>query len=268
MQRVHYPPAAKRKEAGEEDVIELGADGFDISNSQNDEFEKPAVSNGSEKAAIPMEVEKTQSKPKKKENANDSDSKTTDKSPDQKESESNLLKPNKGNGSTIPGKYTWTQTLSEVNITIPLPSNTRGRDLAVDIKKQRLKAALKSPSKDSDIVVDINAPLTNAIICDDSFWTVEDGNRLVINLQKLNQMEWWDSISTSDPKIDVKLVQPENSNLSDLDGDTRQTVEKMMFDQRQKSMGLPTSDEQRKFDALEKFKKAHPEMDFSNAKIS
>ena len=248
----------KREHEEESNVIELGKDGFDISNadtkSSNDSKEVQIQSDVPAPAPAPIATS-VQNTPR-----NDDDNDKDDNAKDE-ETEDDGPAP-LGNGDTVAGKYTWTQTLSELNITIALPENTRGRDLNVVFKKNHLKAGLKS----CKAIVD--GLLSNLIICDDSFWTVEDGNRLVISLQKLNQMEWWDSICKDDPKIDVKKVQPESSKLDDLDGETRQTVEKMMFDQRQKSMGLPTSDEQKKFDAVEKFKKAHPEMDFSNAKIS
>ena len=286
---------AEKIKNGEEDIIELGDDGFDISNqsssssnlnlnskseSESENISKstpepePApeaekISNikpetsSSSSAESPQEEIKKHTNDNENDNDNDNDNDNANANAKEEE-ESSGLDPSTGNGGIVAGKYVWTQTLSELNINISIPPNTRGRDLIVEIKKKKIKAALKSNPQNP--IVD--APLTNSIICDDSFWTIEDGNRLVLNLQKLNQMEWWDSVCSGDPKIDVKKVQPENSRLDDLDGDTRQTVEKMMFDQRQKQMGLPTSDEQRKVDALEKFKKAHPEMDFSNAKIS
>lgn len=256
------PPKKKAKEETEkpapppveEDVIEIGSDGkFDASVAEDisgaakkEDDTKPEASDSSKPSIEPGQGENTEDLATMPEAA------------------ASRPPPPLGNGGTVEGKYVWTQTLSELTVTIPLPDNTRGRDLNVIMNKKHLKVALKS-NKDAPIV---DKPLTKAIICDDSFWTVEDGNRLVLQLQKLNQMEWWDSVCQGDPTIDVKTIQPENSSLNDLDGETRKTVEKMMYDQRQKAMGKPSSDEEQKFAMLEKFKQQHPELDFSNAKIS
>ncbi|XP_011006349.1 PREDICTED: protein BOBBER 1-like isoform X2 [Populus euphratica] len=169
--------------------------------------------------------------------------------------------PNKGNGLDLE-KYSWTQTLQEVNVQIPVPSGTKSRFVVCDIKKNHLKVGLKGQPPI------VEGELFKPIKVDDCYWSIEDQNTISILLTKHDQMDWWKSLVKGDPEIDTQKVEPENSKLSDLDSETRQTVEKMMFDQRQKSMGLPTSDEMQKQEILKKFMSEHPEMDFSRAKIA
>ena len=161
--------------------------------------------------------------------------------------------------------YKWTQTIGDLDISITVPGNLKGRDLTIDIKKDSISAGIKGQPPI------LQGTLPHTIRPDDSTWTLSTtstSEKLVeIHLDKTNKMEWWSHVVTSAPKIDVTKIVPENSKLSELDGETRTMVEKMMFDQRQKEMGLPTSDEQKKIDILKKFQDQHPEMDFSKAKI-
>eukprot|EP00992_Anisonema_acinus_P009043 TRINITY_DN5229_c0_g1_i1.p1 TRINITY_DN5229_c0_g1~~TRINITY_DN5229_c0_g1_i1.p1 ORF type:complete len:318 (-),score=76.80 TRINITY_DN5229_c0_g1_i1:140-1093(-) len=179
---------------------------------------------------------------------------------DDAEEEGKGLKPNVGNGGETETYY-WTQTLGDVEIRVKLPHRCKGKDITVDIGKTTLKVGLKGQA----LLVD--GELCASVKMEDCFWTLEEGLTVVIQLSKSNQMEWWKHALKGEPEINLQKVQPENSKLEDLDGETRQTVEKMMYDQRQKQMGLPTSEEQDKQKILQKFMAQHPEMDFSKAKF-
>lgn len=227
----------------------------------------PAATNGGSGAGASVKVDNKRAK-EEASPAGSSQPGSSGKEPkDQKVEETSnddkkgLRAPNKGNGQDMEN-YSWVQSLQEVNINIPVPPGTLSRAIVCDIKKNHLKVGLKGqpPILEGD--------LYKSVKVDDSFWSLEDKKAIAILLTKQDQMEWWKFLVKGEPEIDTQKVEPESSKLGDLDPETRSTVEKMMFDQRQKQMGLPTSDEMQKQDILKKFMAEHPEMDFSRAKIN
>jgi len=153
---------------------------------------------------------------------------------------------------------------------VTLPNNvTTSKQLIVSIDPDRVSVKVRA-----DQTLIVAGEFAEKVESDQTNWILDtekgkEGKVLTIYLPKLNKMSgWWTRVLKADTEINSQSIQPENSQLSDLDSDTRQTVEKMMFDQRQKQLGLPSSDDQKKNDMLKKFMAAHPEMDFSKAKIS
>ncbi|GAB67693.1 nuclear movement protein putative, partial [Plasmodium cynomolgi strain B] len=206
--------------------------------------------NGAEKRTPSISEYSAKGKGKNERKANkseDSDEDTNDEPP-------------KGNGGQTE-KYTWTQTINSLDMYINLDQKVKTKDIKLEITYKKLYVNVKN-----EVIID--GEFYKHIKPEDSIWTLEDNRVIHVCIEKLNGMEWWSTVIKGDSEIDVKKIVPENSRMEDLDAETRSVVEKMLYDQRQKAMNLPTSDEQKKFEIFEKFKKMHPEMDFSKANIN
>lgn len=215
---------------------------------------------------VKVEEVKDENKENEKDNGDESED----------EEDKDKIRPNAANGGDYKDFY-FTQTLEEVVVYIYIARGIKSKDLKISVTKKNLSVTLKDGTEL------MKGEWFDTVKANEMTWTLEDSihenkarNRkgmdservIAIYIQKVKGMCWWNSVLKGQPEINTKKVQPENSKLSDLDGETRQTVEKMMYDQKQKQMGLPTSDDQNKQNMLKKFMDAHPEMDFSKAKFS
>ena len=153
-----------------------------------------------------------------------------------------------GNGG-IAKTHTWTQTLGEVTVVFDVPKRTRGKDITCTMSSTllNLKVDKAHDLKDRKFFDQIT----------DSTWTLDrdaDGRAtLVLTLEKSKE-SWWASVfHDDDDTIDTTLVDS-SKKMDEYDEKTQAAIRKIMFDQRQKQKGLPTSDEMKTNDLLEKAK--------------
>ena len=66
-----------------------------------------------------------------------------------------------------------------------------------------------------------------------------------INFEKKEE-RWWDAVLVTEPKISVRKIDASRP-ITDLDEEAQAKIEEMMYNDRQKKMGLPTSKEQVSF---------------------
>eukprot|EP00668_Euglena_longa_P028882 GGOE01036215.1.p1 GENE.GGOE01036215.1~~GGOE01036215.1.p1 ORF type:complete len:181 (-),score=35.40 GGOE01036215.1:166-675(-) len=148
--------------------------------------------------------------------------------------------PNEGNGG-VEEKYgyTWTQNDDEVIVNMNFPGGVSAKSLAVVFGVNTLCVGFKG--KDPMF----KGKLHSGVKEEDCTWLLEGGNTLVIYLKKLNlkHEEWWPRVIEGHQGINLKLIKPPAKHVQDLDDGAKSVIQKMMFDQQQKRLGLPTSDE-------------------------
>uniref|UniRef100_T2MA20 NudC domain-containing protein 3 n=1 Tax=Hydra vulgaris TaxID=6087 RepID=T2MA20_HYDVU len=199
--------------------------------SSTNEDDVPMVSNY-------VEIKNTQQKDEKGEKIKDKNNKG---------STSELMSSECYNGG-VENTYTWSQNLTDVDIKVPVPSSIKkSSDVTIKIQSNSLKVFLNN-GFDNPILID--GELTNRIKIEDSMWSLEPGKHILINLEKC-QHKWWTSVIVGAKEIDKQSIDT-TQNVHDFDEQTQSDIRKVMYDQQQKLMGKPTSEEQKTHDLLKK----------------
>ena len=149
-----------------------------------------------------------------------------------------------GNGGVTP-RYRWTQTIDEASVVVAVPEGTRGKDLAVTLKAASVSVRFKTKGETAGDERQPPPPilegdLTERIYPDESTWTLE-GGALLLTLDKVKKT-WWDAVLKGDDKIDTSLIDSKRK-IAEYDESTQGAIRKIIFDQNQEQLGLPTSDE-------------------------
>jgi hypothetical protein len=139
-----------------------------------------------------------------------------------------------GNGGQT-ARYRWTQTLNETSVIMGVPEGTRGKDLDVKIKATSISVKLKSSEEAL-----MDGDLYDKIRMDESTWSLE-GGVIVIILDKVKKT-WWETVIVGDDVIDTSLLDSK-VKIGEYDEATQGVIRKVLFDQRQERLGLPSSDQ-------------------------
>lgn len=126
-------------------------------------------------------------------------------------------------------KYVWSQSVTDVTVQITVPKGTKSKNvfnflkflvikpktkLFVDFQPQHLKVMLKS----SNTVI-LDGDLYDKIKVEDSIWSIEDGERVILTLEKAGE-NIWKTVIKGDQEIDATKVD-NSKKLEEFDYETQ-----------------------------------------------
>lgn len=225
------PKASECHEGMSADVASTAPILSDAENSK----EKPKISANEKPASKPT------SEPKN--NSTDSQSNSSNKGPPSTKYQSD---PESYNGADREG-YSWSQSITDCDLRVTVPKHlVKGKQIKVDIKKKHLKVSYKSDNSEEIIVIDDE--LMWEIQKDDCMWSLIPGEHVHLYLEKV-QERWWDAVFVNEPKINVREIDCSRP-MSDLKEDEQMKIQELMYNERQKRMGLPQSHEEKTHNLL------------------
>uniref|UniRef100_A0A3B0MUR5 Nuclear migration protein nudC n=1 Tax=Theileria annulata TaxID=5874 RepID=A0A3B0MUR5_THEAN len=132
---------------------------------------------------------------------------------------------NTWNGA-ITEKYAWSQTFRDVTLEILSPKKITTKDVSVLITKDRLSINLQGQ-------VLIDGEFCNKVNSSDSFWSIEDGFRILLNIEKAEEL-WWDCVIKGHETIDTQEIESVK-RLDEFSSSEQNAILKLIKDHKEKN---------------------------------
>jgi len=151
------------------------------------------------------------------------------------------------NGDVL-DRYSWGQGVWDVTVQLDLPPGTKPKMLTVEMTPSNICVRLKGDEEPL-----LEGEFFDRIKVEHSFWSVEDDSYLMLNLEKAREVIWA-TVLKGDREIDTKNVD-NAKKLDEFDLETQGHLQKVLYEQNRKLNGLPTTEEQKQIDLMNRLKK-------------
>ncbi|XP_043248893.1 nudC domain-containing protein 3 [Colletes gigas] len=144
--------------------------------------------------------------------------------------------------------YTWSQSISDLDVLIKLPSCIKtAKDLRVDLESKEIKIEARTRKKETE--ESHNSEWTTIFVGefsfkirkDESVWSIVPGKHISIHFEKVSE-RWWEALIIGEPKIELNKIDC-SRNLDEMGLEEQMKVQELMWNQQQKFLGKPTSEE-------------------------
>ncbi|KAL7376142.1 hypothetical protein ABVT39_001930 [Epinephelus coioides] len=155
--------------------------------------------------------------------------------------------PDSYNGA-VRENYSWSQDYTDVEVRVFVPKTiVKGRQVRVNLQASSLQVCVRDGAEDKTLM---EGEFTHKINTENSLWSLEPGNCVVLSLSKTSEV-WWNAVLKGEKEIDINQINRERS-MATVDEEEHAVLDRLSFDYHQKLQGKPQSHEMKVHDMLKK----------------
>ncbi|KAK1884376.1 NudC domain containing protein 3 [Dissostichus eleginoides] len=144
--------------------------------------------------------------------------------------------------------YSWSQDYTDVEIRVFVPKTVlKGKQVRVKLLASSMQVCVREGAEEKTLM---EGEFTHKINTENSLWSLEPGNCVVLSLSKTSEV-WWSAVLKGEAEIDINQINRERS-MATVDEEEHAVLDRLSFDYHQKLQGKPQSHETKVHDMLKK----------------